>query len=298
MAENPSYYSILPADVRYDNRLKANEKIIYSEITALSNKFGYCTAGNAYFAELYGVIKTTISKWISHLEELGYVKVKLMYDEDGKTIWQRRIYLSDNFLYEKDTEKEDGPIAQKDNRVLPEKTKGYCSKEQGGIAQKDKENITSINITSINSLLRSTLKTEEEEDLIINKIKERWNELPECIPSIYAINHNTKRARDLGRRLDEYGLENVLKAIDRVKDSDFLQGKSKDSEFVIDFDWFLKADNFSKVLEGNYKDKAKKDRTKGFTYREPLASGYSDKARQERFKRMLESKGGVDALYC
>ena len=51
--EKPSYYSIITADVRYDERLKPNEKLLYSEITALSNKYGYCTATNSYFSKLY-----------------------------------------------------------------------------------------------------------------------------------------------------------------------------------------------------------------------------------------------------
>lgn len=35
--EQPGFFAILPANVRYDNRLKAQEKILYAEITALSN---------------------------------------------------------------------------------------------------------------------------------------------------------------------------------------------------------------------------------------------------------------------
>ena len=52
--ERPSYYSIIPATVRYDKRLKAYERLMFSEITALSNKYGYCTAPNSYFASLIG----------------------------------------------------------------------------------------------------------------------------------------------------------------------------------------------------------------------------------------------------
>ena len=45
---NISYYSILPATVRYNEQLKPNEKLLYSEITALANKNGYCYAKNKY----------------------------------------------------------------------------------------------------------------------------------------------------------------------------------------------------------------------------------------------------------
>ena len=38
----PNFYSIIPADLRYDRRLKASEKIFFSEISALTNVYGYC----------------------------------------------------------------------------------------------------------------------------------------------------------------------------------------------------------------------------------------------------------------
>ena len=68
-----SYYSVILATVRYDNRLKPAEKLIYSEITSLMNRIGYCFASNKYFADLYNVTIHTVSQWISHLEKLGYL---------------------------------------------------------------------------------------------------------------------------------------------------------------------------------------------------------------------------------
>ncbi|WP_270361407.1 helix-turn-helix domain-containing protein [Limosilactobacillus mucosae] len=88
--ERPSYYSIIPATVRYDKRLKAYERLMFSEITALSNKYGYCTASNSYFASLYEVDKTTISRWINHLKNLGYLKTQLI--KNGRAVDSRRIY--------------------------------------------------------------------------------------------------------------------------------------------------------------------------------------------------------------
>ena len=61
MKTTPSYFAVIPANVRYDSRLSANEKLLYGEITALANKDGYCWASNAYFAELYGVTVSTVS---------------------------------------------------------------------------------------------------------------------------------------------------------------------------------------------------------------------------------------------
>ena len=72
----PSYYANIPANVRYSN-LKPNAKLLYGEITALSNKLGYCFASNSYFAELYGVSKNTVSRWISDLNKLGFISVQI-----------------------------------------------------------------------------------------------------------------------------------------------------------------------------------------------------------------------------
>ena len=88
--ENPSYFSILTADVRYDKTLIPAEKIMFSEITALANKSGYCNATNSYFVKLYDVHKDTISRWINDLRSKNYLKVEMIYK--GKRIIERRIY--------------------------------------------------------------------------------------------------------------------------------------------------------------------------------------------------------------
>jgi hypothetical protein len=76
MKEKPTYYAIIPANVRYSN-LKPNAKLLYGEITALSNKLGYCYATNNYFSDLYNVSKNTISSWLSDLKKLGFITIDL-----------------------------------------------------------------------------------------------------------------------------------------------------------------------------------------------------------------------------
>lgn len=89
--ENPNYYAIIPAKVRYDNELKANEKLLYGEITALSNKEGYCNARNTYFAKIYGKHKDTIQEWISKLKQKGYIETQIIKNDLGR-VEERRIY--------------------------------------------------------------------------------------------------------------------------------------------------------------------------------------------------------------
>ena len=80
--EQPNYYAIIPATVRYDTNLKYTEKLLYGEITALSNKNGYCYAQNKYFADLYNVTAVSVSRWISHLQQLGYIKTEVIRNEN------------------------------------------------------------------------------------------------------------------------------------------------------------------------------------------------------------------------
>lgn len=90
MTDQPSYYSIITANVRYDNRLTDSEKLLFAEITSLSNKYGYCTASNGYFATLYNVVKETISRRISNLIKFGYLKIEII--KEGNEVKQRKMY--------------------------------------------------------------------------------------------------------------------------------------------------------------------------------------------------------------
>ena len=102
MNETPNYYAIIPANVRYAD-LKPNAKLLYGEITALSNKHGFCFASNKYFAELYKVNKNTISSWISDLKNYGFVTVKIERNVDNQ-ITKRCIGIlkkMDNPIHEK-----------------------------------------------------------------------------------------------------------------------------------------------------------------------------------------------------
>lgn len=85
-----SYWGILPAKVRYDDRLSPNAKLLYSELTALTNSKGYSWASNAHFASLYKVHKNTISRWINKLVVTGHIRSEVTMGQKG---YERKIYL-------------------------------------------------------------------------------------------------------------------------------------------------------------------------------------------------------------
>ena len=74
-----------------------------------------------------------------------------------------------------------------------------------------------------------------------------WNRLP--LPNILSIRGKRKAA--LTARIKEFGEEQVMRAIHNIENSPFLLGNNK-SGWQITFDWFVRPNNFQKVLEGNY----------------------------------------------
>ena len=96
--------------------------------------------------------------------------------------------------------------------------------------------------------VKAEIKTNSEQAKII----EEWNSIDDNVPNVTLIRSGSTRQRLLQARINEYGFDNVLKAIDNVKNSQYLKGYVK--PFRITFDWFIKPNNFPKVLDGNYND--------------------------------------------
>lgn len=84
----PAYYSILTARVRYAP-ISPAAKIMFSEITALSQAGGFCWAGNGYFSELYQVTDRQVRRWLRELQLLQAIRVETV---DGR----RRIFVLDD----------------------------------------------------------------------------------------------------------------------------------------------------------------------------------------------------------
>lgn len=81
-----------------------------------------------------------------------------------------------------------------------------------------------------------------------------WNSLPAPVPRITKILAGSSREKKLRKRIAEYGLAEVQRAIDNIRDSDFLQGGGSKG-WIVTFDWFISPENFQKTLDGNYADK-------------------------------------------
>lgn len=95
MAElsKPGFYAVIPADVRYDDQIPANAKLLYGEISALIGADGFCFASNEYFQQLYGLSERTVRGLIRKLQEAGYVQVELEKNAQTGQVERRKIWL-------------------------------------------------------------------------------------------------------------------------------------------------------------------------------------------------------------
>mgnify|MGYP006908797392 CR=1 FL=1 len=144
-------------------------------------------------------------------------------------------------------------------------------------------NNTNNNLTKNNSIKDTVRPTETVERIIAE-----WNTLEKLgIVPVMKLTNGTKRKESLMARLKTYTEDDFIKAIENIRHSSFLQG-SGNKGWVITFDWFVKPNNFPKVLEGNYND------TK------PQPPKYENKPQDEVYKQteeeLAEAKAWWDSL--
>lgn len=102
----------------------------------------------------------------------------------------------------------------------------------------DKEILTETNV--------SVCRTKD-----VRRVMEAWNSLG--LQQLREIKGDTKRGGMLRARVNEYGVDAVLEAIENIRKSSFLRGQNGKG-WTITFEWFVAPNNFIKVLEGNYDD--------------------------------------------
>lgn len=81
------------------------------------------------------------------------------------------------------------------------------------------------------------------------RVADAWNKL--SLKPISKIIPGKQRDVMLKARLREYGIDKVLEAIEIIPQCPFLMGDNRKG-WTITFDWFVRPNNFPKVLEGNY----------------------------------------------
>ena len=146
----------IPAEVYLDKRLSALDKIILTEINSLDVEDG-CYASNEYLAEFCQCSVSNVTKTISKLKELGYVK---QVKSDGRKRWLKTCLILN----------------------IDETNKIYDSESQNLLHINIDSNIDNkvvgvVNSTEINNNLANTTNQEHNDSQNLKKLKQTFVEI-------------------------------------------------------------------------------------------------------------------------
>ena len=237
----PNYFGILPANVRYDKKLKPMEKILYTEITALSNSKGYCYATNSYFANLYDVHKNTAGTWINNLEKLGYIKSRIIYETGTKNVKERQLFIVT-------------PINKNVARYQQKDCDPINEKIDTPINEKIEDNNTRYNNTRYNNKKINKKETQKDThvknniDIALEKVNAISNDK---LNIIFLQNNITSLILKL---FDELGTDKTIETLENIKENNFIMktwknNYSKEEMFISKI---LKLETFIKISCGMY----------------------------------------------
>lgn len=104
-----SFDCVLPSAIFFNEKIEPGAIRLYAMMRNLAKMNGYCYANNHYFAGLLNIGKATIKRWLSSLEEEGFIEIEHVanFEKDS-----RHIYISDNFKKCLRRLKNEPPVAQ------------------------------------------------------------------------------------------------------------------------------------------------------------------------------------------
>ena len=195
------------------------------------------------FATIFRRKKTTVQMALKTFEEFGMIEVvneavtipNWSKHQTLDQIENRNEYMKNYMRKYREKQKE---LASGDSKVNNKSNSKVNSKVNVSEAELDKN--------------KSKNKNKNNSNDVYESVMEAWNALDDNIPRITSLNSGTIRYKNLKARINQYGEKEVIKTINKIDDSSFLKGYV--SDFRITFDWFIKPNNFIKVLEGNYND--------------------------------------------
>lgn len=172
MSNQLSFSVSIPMSILMDKKLSSTDKLVYAMICGLSKKNGDCWASNAYIASQLDLKKDTVSRVISKLVEIGYVKRKEFRNENKEVVKRllSSIHALSNILPDFNTipllEENDNPIGEFSNTSPKEilvDIEDYNNKDNNNIykAKKVKKGFVPPTLDEVKVFFRENWYSEE-----------------------------------------------------------------------------------------------------------------------------------------
>lgn len=157
----PAFDAVIPAPVRHCENLCANAKLVYGEIRSLADNYGYCWAGNRFFAELYKLTERSVARIIAQLAELKFITIKILRDKQGH-VSGRRIYIGCGF-----------PEVENDTLAHMTEKSNHMTKMSGQTDKNVSQDINKNNITKKGDA-RAPAREKEAKDAAARAELKEW----------------------------------------------------------------------------------------------------------------------------
>ncbi len=67
--------TLISDDIQYNPSIPKSEKHMLAVLVKYSQKLGYVYASDKHFADIFGVHRTTVRRWLNHLAADGYIRI-------------------------------------------------------------------------------------------------------------------------------------------------------------------------------------------------------------------------------
>ena len=244
--------------IKYLRTLPDGDKIVLIWVMLLTIA-GRCNAGGRIFltedvpytpnmlADELGFDVSTVNLAAEHMKKLDMV----YFDKDVFIIngWEEYQNSEAQLRAKESRAAINRRYYEKRKALLAEKSESESLKTSYKISEKSDSDATDIRYKNKDNITVSNDTVCRTKD--VRRIVEAWNSLG--LQQISKVTSDSKRGGMLRARVNEYGVDAVLKAIDNIRESPYLKGQNG-SGWVITFEWFVKPNNFLKVFEDNYRE--------------------------------------------
>ena len=254
-----SDYTVISNYHLREKGMSLKAKGLLTLMLSLPENWDYSISG---LASICAENETAIKTGLNELKKFGYLRISKIFP--NKKRGNKKIeYVYEIFekpLKEDKRQKEQKTEEQMlESQVVENQGVENLPLESQAVENQGQLNTKELNTNKLNTKEVSTkeyIHVKNEFSQSCEKIKNQWIKIAyEFDLSGKQLKITDKRKRAINNLLKEYSLEEMLKAMGKIRTSNFLQGNNK-TGWQISFDWFTNKSNFLKVLEGNYDDKA------------------------------------------
>ena len=233
--------------------LSAGEQALYMELVDICNEEGWRPSFQVSNGELMTALnctEKTICQWRQSLINAGLLKYSSGKSKRAYGIYDITVNITANNTTNTTTNKGVNITANRSDYNKLNKTSSSFKKEAKGESDylefpEEEIEIEKPVIHPDEEKEKSCAKKEKE-------IIEYFHKQCILLPKVQIVGDTRKKA--IKARIKDVGVERVMQVIKMTGESSFLNGEN-DRGWSADFDWIMKPTNFTKILEGNYRNR-------------------------------------------